>query len=45
MLLDIYGALYDFFTAVLYDDAVVNMFAKGMVKQLLVEWHWDPDSK
>lgn len=43
--IDCEGAEWDALIAAFYNDAFVRVLEKGMVKQLLIEWHWDPDSR
>lgn len=42
---DVEGAEWDSFGAMLYHEGMTEILKKGMIKQLLVEWHWDPDSR
>ena len=42
---DVEGAEWDAFAAFLSDEKMLGLVAKGKIRQLLVEWHWDPDSR
>jgi hypothetical protein len=42
---DTEGSEWDAFSAFFGSKAVEALVSKGGIKQLLVEWHWDPDSR
>jgi hypothetical protein len=42
---DVEGAEWDAMSAFLHSSKMQDMISKGKVKQLLLEWHWDPDSR
>jgi Methyltransferase FkbM domain len=42
---DTEGSEWDAFAAMLASEGMVRSIAAGKIKQLLVEWHWDPDSR
>jgi hypothetical protein len=43
--IDIEGAEWDALIAFLNDPTAVGLIGQGFIKQFLVEWHWDPDSR
>jgi hypothetical protein len=43
--IDIEGAEWDALIAFFGDPTTSSMLKNGFIKQLLVEWHWDPDSR
>ena len=42
---DVEGAEWDAMAALLSTEKMVSMVREGRIRQLLVEWHWDPDSR
>ena len=42
---DVEGAEWDSLAAFLSSPEMISMAREGRIKQLLVEWHWDPDSR
>jgi hypothetical protein len=43
--IDVEGAEWDAMAAFLSNDKMVSLVREGRIKQLLLEWHWDPDSR
>jgi hypothetical protein len=43
--IDVEGAEWDSLSSFLWDEAISKLVGEGGVKQLLVEFHWDPDSR
>ena len=43
--IDVEGAEWDALTSFLYDHDAILKIKNGFIKQLLIEWHWDPDSR
>ena len=43
--IDVEGAEWDALAAFLSDDKMLGLVSAGKIKQLLLEWHWDPDSR
>ena len=42
---DVEGAEWDAMAALLSDEKMRGLLLRGGVRQLLLEWHWDPDSR
>ena len=42
--IDTEGSEWDAITAFFSNENILKMIAAGRLRQLLIEWHWDPDS-
>lgn len=42
---DVEGAEWDAVESMLNNQEMVQYISTGHIRQLLVEWHWDPDSR
>jgi hypothetical protein len=42
---DTEGSEWDALTAFFGSQEIQALVARGSIKQLLLEWHWDPDSR
>ena len=43
--IDVEGAEWDALAAFLSDQKMLDLVSQGKIKQLLLEYHWDPDSR
>ena len=43
--IDVEGAEWDALAAMIYNEPMLVILRQGMIKQLLLEYHWDPESK